>query len=46
MSFALIDAKRADVSVATACRVLGVRESGGGSTRGKTGVRALDNNAT
>ncbi len=28
MSFALIDAKRADVSVATACRVLGVSESG------------------
>jgi len=28
MSFALIDAKRADVSVATACSVLGVSESG------------------
>ena len=28
MSFALIDAKRADVSVATACLVLGVSESG------------------
>jgi putative transposase len=28
MSFALIDAKRADVSVAMACRVLGVSESG------------------
>ena len=28
MSFALIDAKKADVSVATACRVLGVSESG------------------
>ncbi|MFT7577995.1 MAG: putative transposase [Alphaproteobacteria bacterium] len=28
MSFALIDAKRSDVSVATACSVLGVSESG------------------
>ncbi len=28
MSFALIDAKKADVPVATACAVLGVSESG------------------